>query len=76
MIARSKFQLIIRSQENDVVSGTMVDNKNTCSGEALLELFHGYNLKDCNQSPFHNGNNVKYKCDINELPEGGFPLTI
>ena len=32
--------------------------------------------KDYNKSPLHNGNNVKSNCDINELPEGRFTLTI
>ena len=28
------------------------------------------------QSPLQNGKNAKSNCDINELPEGRFPLTI
>ena len=42
----------------------------------LLELFREDNQKDHNQSPLHNGNNVKANCDIDELPEGRFTLTI
>ena len=39
-----------------------------CSGEAILELFRKDNLKDYNNIPLHNENNVKYRCEIDELP--------
>ena len=42
----------------------------------LLELFRADDLKDYNNSPLQNRNNVKANCVINELPEGTFLLTI
>ena len=42
----------------------------------LLELVWEDNWKDYNKSPLQNWKNVKANCDIYEIPEGRFTLSI
>ena len=44
--------------------------------QTLLELDQEENLIYYNKSPLRNGKNFKTNCDIDEMPEGRFPLII
>ena len=67
------FSPIIRSQEENIISATkaMIE---THVAETAIIITPGIYLKYYNQIPLHNGNNVKTNCDIDELPEGRFPI--
>ena len=69
------FSPIISIQGNNTVSVTKVIIE-THVAKQILELLWEDNLKDYNNITLHNGNNIKYNCDIYELPEGRFTLTI
>ena len=42
----------------------------------VSEIFQEDTWKYYNKSSLYNGNNVKANCDIDEISEGSFPLTI
>ena len=69
------FSPIIRGQENNIVSSTKLMIETHVLDNAV-RIIPRDNWKDYNKIPLHNRNNVKANCDINELPEGRFPLTV
>ena len=69
------FSPIIRSQEDNIASATnkMIEKKVAENAIIIIPIIIS------NTTPrvhFQNGNNVKSKCDIDELPEGCFTKTI
>ena len=70
------FSTNINIQGNNIVSAT----KAIVETHILQRHYQNYSDRiikiDYNNSPLHNRINIKYNCDIDELPEGRFPLTI
>ena len=66
---------IMGIQENNIVSPTKAMVETHISEKSII-IIPNSNEEDYNKSPLHNRNNVKYNCDIAELPEGRLTLTI
>ena len=58
-----------RSQGNDIVSATKLITETHVTDNAVI-IIPRRQLKRLQQSPLHNGKNVKDICNIDELSEG------
>ena len=66
----------MRNQEYDFVSVTKEMIETYVAEKHYQNYYKRKIKKNYNNSTLHNGNNSKANCDIYEIPEGRFPLTI